>query len=103
MPMLSRALATRTIPILLGAALALGAAGCDPAQPARAGDVRPGAGVPKWDARARLLFAHNTHPAAVGLSMEGPSPGSDPFLRERAQTSDLVARVRVQTVTVDSV
>ena len=35
--------------------------------------------------------------------MEGPSPRSDPFLRERAQTSDVVARVRVQTVTVDSV
>jgi hypothetical protein len=35
--------------------------------------------------------------------MEGPSPRNDVFLRERAQTSDVVARVKVNTVTVDSV
>jgi hypothetical protein len=35
--------------------------------------------------------------------MEGPSPRNDAFLRERAQTAEVVARVRVQTVTVDSV
>jgi hypothetical protein len=35
--------------------------------------------------------------------MEGPSPRSDRFLRERAQTAELVARVRVDTVTVDTI
>jgi hypothetical protein len=39
----------------------------------------------------------------VGLTMEGPSPRSDVHLRERAQTADVVARVRIQTVTVDSI
>jgi hypothetical protein len=104
MPMHSRALATRTILLFLGVALALGAAGCDPAQPANAaGEGRAAAGMPKWEARARAMFDDNIDPAAVGLSMEGPSPRSDPYLRERAQTADVVARVRVQTVTVDSV
>ncbi len=101
--MLPRALVARcVVPLILGAA-AVGAAGCGDAaqQPVRA----PGApaGVPKWDARAKMIFDDNIDPAAVGLSMEGPSPRSDPFLRERAQTADVVARVRVNTVTVDSI
>jgi hypothetical protein len=49
-----------------------------------------------------MVFDDNIDPSAVGLSMDGASPRSDPFLRERAQTADVVARVRVQTVTVDS-
>jgi hypothetical protein len=105
MPMFSRALAARTTPLFLGVALAValvGAApGCgDAAQPAHTGSS---AGLPRWDARAKMLFDDNIDPAAVGLSMEGPSPRSDTFLRERSQTADVVARVRVQTVTVDSV
>lgn len=90
----------QTAPFVLALALASGAAGCEPSQPGRA----PGASnLPGWEARARQLFDDNIDPAAVGLSMEGPSPRSDVFLRERAQTADVVARVRVQTVTVDSV
>jgi hypothetical protein len=53
--------------------------------------------------RAREVFDDGIDPAAVGLSMEGPSPKADPFLRERAQTADIVARVKVTTVTVDSI
>jgi hypothetical protein len=102
MPMPSRTHAARTLIFLVGAALAPGVAGCDPVEPARTVSG-PGAGLPRWDARAKMLFDDNIDPAAVGLSMEGPSPRSDPFLRERAQTADVVARVRVQTVTVDSV
>lgn len=100
MPMPSRSLAACAL--LLGASLALGAAGCDPSQPAHAA-AGSAEGLPRWDARARMVFDDNIDPAAVGLSMEGPSPRSDPFLRERAQTADVVARVRVQTVTVDSI
>jgi hypothetical protein len=62
-----------------------------------------GANLPRWEGHARELFDDNIDPAAVGLSMEGPSPRSDPFLRERSQTAAVTARVRVQTVTVDSI
>jgi len=60
-------------------------------------------GLPPWDAYQRELFDDNIDPAAVGLTMDGPSPRADRYLRERAQTSDVVARIRVNTVTVDSV
>jgi hypothetical protein len=91
---------------LLAAALTTGALlaplpGCADAAPeAKAPD---GASLPRWEGHARELFDDNIDPAAVGLSMDGPSPRSDPFLRERSQTAAVTARVRVQTVTVDSV
>lgn len=86
--------------LALIACLAFAGAGCEPAQP---GKTAAGSDLPRWEARSRQLFDDNIDPAAVGLSMDGPSPRSDAFLRERAQTADVVARVRVQTVTVDSV
>jgi hypothetical protein len=49
------------------------------------------------------VFDDNIDADAVGLSMEGPAPMSDAFLRERAQTAESVLRLRVRTVTVDSV
>lgn len=61
------------------------------------------AGLHAWDGHERDVFDDNIDPAAVGLTFEGPSPRSDRFLRERAQTADVVARVRVNTVTVDSI
>jgi hypothetical protein len=61
------------------------------------------AGLGRWEGRARELWDDGIDPAAVGMTMDGPSPRFDRFLRERAQTSALVARLRVQTVTVDSV
>jgi hypothetical protein len=60
-------------------------------------------GLPRWEAHDRQVFDDNIDPAAVGLSLDGLSPRSDPFLRERAQTAAVVSRVRVQTVTIDSV
>ncbi|WP_437877348.1 cobalamin ABC transporter substrate-binding protein [Sorangium sp. So ce513] len=60
-------------------------------------------GLPIWEGHALEVFDDNIEPAAVGFSLEGPSPRSDRFLRERAQTADVVARVRVSTVTVDMV
>ena len=85
-------------------ALALGAfvpslGGCEPSQPAKGGS---GANLPRWEGHALEVFDDNIDPAAVGLSLDGPSPRADAHLRERAQTADVVARVRVQTVTVDS-
>lgn len=99
--MLSRAPSLlRAAALLLAVGLAAGVTGCEELP---SPTVPPGASAPRWEGHARELFDDNIDPAAVGLSMEGPSPRSDPFLRERAQTSDVVSRVRIQTVTVDSV
>jgi hypothetical protein len=86
----------------LMALAAVVSAGCGAAQ---AGPGTPsGAAPPRWEGRAHELFDDNIDPASVGLSMDGgPAARSDPLIRERAQTADLVARLRVQTVTVDSV
>jgi hypothetical protein len=75
-------------------------AGCGPDQPARSGAST--LALPRWEGHAAEVFDDNIDPAAVGLSLEGPTPRADAHLRERAQTADVVARVRVQTVTVDS-
>lgn len=82
-------------------ALAAPLAGCGPSQDASS--AAGVAGLPRWEGRARELFDDAIEPAAVGLSMEGPSPRADPFLRERAQTAEVVAEVRVTTFTVDSI
>jgi hypothetical protein len=84
---------------LAALAFGLGTAGCEPSQPA----VGPASAFPTWEGHAQEVFDDNIDPAAVGLSLDGPSPRSDRHLRERAQTSDVVARIRVQTVTVDSI
>src|SRR5262249_32583089 len=78
----------------------LGATGCEPAAPVKAGTA---SGLPRWEAHEREVFDDNIDPAAVGLSMDGPSPRNDAHLRERAQTADVVARVRVNPVPIDSV
>jgi hypothetical protein len=90
----------RAAALLLTVGLTAGVAGCESTPTAVA---PPSVSLPRWEGHMRELFDDNIDPAAVGLSMEGPSPRSDPFLRERAQTSEVAARVRVQTVTVDSV
>jgi len=86
----------------LAVGLALGALGCgEPPQGAQS--AQPAGPLPIWEGRQRELFDDNLDPAAVGLSLDaGPSPRSDPFLRERAQTGDIVSRFKVQTVTLDS-
>lgn len=76
-----------------------GVVACEPGQPAKAAST---SALPRWEGHSREVFDDNIDPAAVGLSLDGPSPRSDAHLRERAQTADVVARVRVQTVTVDS-
>jgi hypothetical protein len=87
----------------LALALAMASVGCS--EPVR--DARPsfqdGTGLPLWAGRPTQVFDDNIDPQALGLTMEGTSPRADPFLRERAQTAEVVARVRVQTVTSESV
>ncbi len=79
------------------------AGGCVADQERPATSLDPQGGAAAWEGHAREVFDDNIEPAAVGFSLDGPSPRSDPFLRERAQTADVVARVRVSTVTVDSI
>jgi hypothetical protein len=88
---------------LLGAALS--AAACLSACSDGGGEVRSPAalGLPPWDDRARAVFDDNIEPVAVGYTMDAPSARGDRFLRERAQTGELVTRLRVQTVTIDTV
>lgn len=62
----------------------------------------PAGPLPAWEGRQRELFDDIIDPSALGLTLDTPSPRSDPFLRERAQTGDFVARFKVQTVTLDS-
>ena len=77
-------------------ALAGGAAGCGPIT----GIAAPTRPLPAYAGRATELFDDAIDPAAVGLDFDrGYTPKADPMLRERAQVSDAVLRVRVATVT----
>ncbi len=87
--------------VLASALLGIGAAGCgDPGADAKSPQAL---GLPPWDDHARAVFDDNIDPAAVGYTMDAPSARSDRFLRERAQTGELVARLRVKTAGVNSV
>lgn len=74
---------------------------------AACGDTTPKPQAPQvtipWEGQLRDLFDDQIHPSAVGLSLDGRSPATDPMLRERARSADVVARMRVQTVTRDQV
>ncbi|HZO15556.1 MAG TPA: cobalamin ABC transporter substrate-binding protein [Polyangiaceae bacterium] len=56
-----------------------------------------------WKAEMRDMFDDRIHPGAVGLAMDAGAPASDPLLRMRAQAAEVVARMRVQTLTRDTV
>ena len=85
--------------VAVAAALALslgGAGGCGPATGPGA-KSRP---LPAYAGRAADLFDDSIDPAAVGMDFDkGYTPKADPMLRERAQVSDAVLRVKVATVT----
>jgi hypothetical protein len=94
-------------PLTLGLCLAgggalgfSGALGCSGAQ---GGGSSGSEGLPAWEGEVRRAFSDDIDPAAVGLTLAGPEPRADGFLRHRAQTADVVARVRVQTVTIDTI
>ena len=79
-----------------------GAAGCGSPDDPPPNTAKAGA-LPLWEGHAQQVFDDNIDAAALGLTMESASPRADRFLRERAQTAEIVARVRVQTVTSESV
>lgn len=56
-----------------------------------------------YDERAARLFDDAIEPAAVGLVPFPPSPRGDPTFRERVAVAETIARVRVTTVTADSI
>ncbi|EYF03960.1 Hypothetical protein CAP_5061 [Chondromyces apiculatus DSM 436] len=92
-------------PLVAALAVALlvgGSAACGASEPPprAAGSERA---LAPYDAWARQVFDDNIEPAAVGLTLENSSPRGDRLLRERALKADVVARVRINTVTVDSV
>jgi hypothetical protein len=65
-----------------------------------AGANTPARPLPAYAGRAAELFDDALDPAAVGMDFDkGYSPKADPLLRERAQVSDAVVRVKVSTVT----
>ena len=86
----------RDLRMVVLTALAAAAIGCGPASEPNA-PTRP---LPAYAGRASTLFDDSIDAAAVGLDFDkGYSPRSDPMLRERAQVSDAVLRVRIATVT----
>lgn len=83
---------------VLGAsfAIAVALAGCGGAGGAGATST-----FPRWEGRGRELFPDLIEPAAVGLTFDVPVHRADPLFRARAQSAELVARARVQTVNVE--
>jgi hypothetical protein len=82
---------------LLATSLALGVAACGPIGGGPGSPTRP---LPAYAGHASDLFDDGIEPAAVGLDFDkGYSPKADPLLRERAQVSDAVLRIRIATVT----
>jgi len=55
-----------------------------------------------WHGEHRRLFDDAIAPAAVGMSLDGRPPAEDPALTMRTDAADVVARMRVSTVTVES-
>lgn len=81
------------------ATLALGAGGTSGCSPATGPGARSRP-LPAYAGRAADLFDDAIDPAGVGMDFDrGYSPKADPLLRERAQVSDAVLRVKVSTVT----
>jgi hypothetical protein len=87
--------------LAFGAALSWAAFGCGGVG-MPAADASGASRFPGWESRAKDVFDDNIDPAALGLTTETLTFRTDPFLRERAQTAELVARFRVSTVTVDT-
>jgi hypothetical protein len=98
---LERPLSVATI--LLGASLGLltaGAVGCSGAE-GSAPTSAHAAGFPPWQATDKDLFDDEIDPAALGF-VPPKNPRKDQTLWARSQAAEVVGRVRVQTITVDS-
>lgn len=84
----------RTLGVLLGTALGSGCGG------AQSDIVEGREGLPAWDAAARQTFDDDIEPPT--LVGDTNRARLDPVLRERARTAELVGRMRVTTVTAES-
>ena len=71
--------------------------------PPRASNPTTVTSWPAFDENMHSLFNDVIHPSAVGLSLDGGNPAQDPLLGARVLAADLVARVKVSTVTRDKV
>jgi hypothetical protein len=86
--------------LCVGGLAVLGGVACG-AAPTRA--PVPQSPAPAYDAQAARLFDDRIDGNAVGLADVTDNPRADPTFRARAQNADLIARVRVMTVTTDLV
>jgi hypothetical protein len=84
-----------------GLALLLGSVGCGGAESVTPPSAAPQP-LPAYRGQATTLFDDRIDPGAVGLADVASKPRTDPVLRARAQTAEVVARARVATVSVDS-
>jgi hypothetical protein len=90
-----RALAAPALVVALAVAVG-GTGACGPPT----GPTAKSRPLPAYAGRAATLFDDSIDPAAVGMDFDkGYSAKADPMLRERAQVSDAVLRVKVSTVT----
>lgn len=90
----------RTLMTLCGTSLVSGAAcGGRPDEP-EAPDI---SNLPPYQGQLAQLFDDGINPLAVGVALDAATAAEDPMLRPRMENAELVARVRIQTVTVDVV
>jgi len=87
--------------LCLFALLAIGAAGCGGG--ASSATPKVAQRYPAYDEQAAQLFDDHIDGSAVGLADIAGNPRADPVFRARTQSAELVARVRVLTVTTDLV
>lgn len=82
--------------ILVGLAIATASlgAGCS------GGDGGLGANAPRWEGVMFETFPDDIDPGALGLPTD-KRPSTDPRFRKRAVDAEVIARVRVQTVSVE--
>jgi hypothetical protein len=91
---LTRALSPLCAVCLVAATVGVG---CGPRQRGTQIDLSK---LPPYTGTAQSLFNDNIEPAALGVSLEKPSYKGDATFRQRVQSADVVARVKVTTVTI---
>ncbi len=94
-PVVRRAL--RAVAIALAAALASACGAEEPRAP-----VSSAAPLEPWVGEFQGLFDDTIEPAAVGLSHDGVAASESPLLALRTRQAELVARMRLQTLTRDT-
>lgn len=60
-----------------------------------------GPDAPRWEGHLAQAFPDDIEPGALGLPSSAPRPAIDRALRERTLLAEVIARVRVQTVSVE--